>query len=145
MNRTPSCQLQKHRRVPCISRFVFASLAAVPLVAAADYMKFLKDSPLAHFKGQDYELMQQNANEVLESTEPHAKKEWHNAETGSSGLAEVHSQFTNTDGALCKRLRVFNSAGGFKSDATYAVCKYEGRGWLVHPDAQPAQPPPEKK
>jgi hypothetical protein len=60
-------------------------------------------------------------------------------QTGSSGFAEVRSEFMAEDGAPCKRLRVANKAGGMESDATYAVCKYEGRGWLLNPDAKPAK------
>ncbi len=120
-------------------RSIIALLVAIPLVASAEYLNFLKSSPLAYFKGNDYEMMQKNANDVLASTEPHAKKEWTNPKTGSSGLAEVRSEFTNTDGVPCKRLRIVNKAGGLQSDAIYAVCKYEGRGWLLHPDAKPAE------
>ena len=119
-------------------RFAIALLLAIPLVAPAQYLNFLKSSPLAYFKEDDNELMMRNANEVLDSTTPRAKKEWHNPKTGSSGLAEVRSEFTNTDSVPCKRLRIVNKAGGVQSDATYAVCKYEGRGWLLHPDATPA-------
>jgi hypothetical protein len=115
-------------------------LLALPLTCVADNLRFLKSSPLAHFKGDDYSMMQKNAMAALDSTDEHAKQEWNNPQTGSSGLAEVRGEFINTDGALCKRLRIVNKAGGMESDATYPVCKYEGRGWLLHPEAEPLQP-----
>jgi hypothetical protein len=122
-----------------------ALLVIVPSLASAQYLKFLKDSPSAYFKGDDQQLMMKNVNDVLDSAGPHAKGEWSNPKTGSSGLAEVQSEFTNTDGALCKRLRIVNKAGGREGEAIYPVCKYEGRGWLVHPEAEPATPAPDKE
>jgi hypothetical protein len=119
---------------------LLACLLALSLTCAADNLRFLKSSPLAYFKGDDYKLMQKNATAALDSDEDHAKQEWNNPQTGSSGLAEVRSEFINTDGAPCKRLRIVNRAGGMESDATYSVCKYEGRGWLMHPDAVPLAP-----
>ncbi len=119
-----------------------AALLALPFCARAQHLDFLKSTPAAHFKGEDQELMKRNAREVLESPEPRAIREWSNPKTGSSGLAQVRSEFIATDGALCKRLRIVNRAGGVANDSTYPVCKYEGRGWLVHPDAEPADPTP---
>jgi hypothetical protein len=119
---------------------LIALLLALSLTCTADNLRFLKSSPLAYFKGDDYSIMQKNAMATLDSAEDHAKQEWNNPATGSSGLAEVRSEFINTDGVLCKRLRVVNRAGGMESDATYAVCRYEGRGWLMHPDAVPLKP-----
>lgn len=117
---------------------VAAVLLAIPCAAPAQYMNFLKSTPSAYFKGDDQALMKNNAREVLDSPEARATKEWDNPKTGSSGLAQVRSAFTATDGARCKRLRIVNRAGGVENDATYAVCKYEGKGWLLHPDAVPA-------
>jgi hypothetical protein len=128
------------RRFVLTSSVLSACLITLSLTCSADNLRFMKSSPLAYFKGDDYALMQKNATATLDSTDEHAKHEWRNSETGSSGLAEVRSEFTNTDGVLCKRLRIVNRAGGMESDATYAVCKYEGRGWLLHPDAVPLKP-----
>lgn len=145
MDRCTSSGAQSRRTSAArLVRAAIVLLAALPWLASAQYLNFLKDSPLAHFKGDDYELMKENALAVLDSPDSQAKKQWSNPQTGSSGSAEVRSQFTATDGALCKRVRIINRAGGFVSAATYAVCKYEERGWLVHPDAEPAQPAPGK-
>lgn len=113
-------------------------LPSVPCVASAGNLTFLKSAPIARFKGDDYQLMMQNVTAVLESEEPHAKGEWSNPKTKSRGMAQVRAEFIATDGARCKRLRVANEAGGVKGAATYTLCHYAGRGWLLHPDAVPA-------
>jgi hypothetical protein len=120
------------------------ALLAISFAAPAQYMNFLKSTPSAYFKGEDQALMKKNTREVLDAPEARARKEWSNPKTGSSGLAEVRSAFTATDGAPCKRLRIVNRAGGVENDATYAVCKFEGRGWLLHPDAVPADTAPKE-
>jgi hypothetical protein len=111
------------------------------VLALAQPLPFMKSSPYASFKGKDYELMSANFKAVLESDETHVRREWSNSKTGSSGFAEVLSQFVATDGAPCKRMHLVNRAGGREGEATYAVCKYPERGWLLHPDAEPAKKP----
>jgi hypothetical protein len=118
--------------------WITALLAAgIPIVMAQGTLKFLESSPLNYFRQNDHDLMRANAKVVLDSEEPNAKREWSNPKTGSSGVAEVRGEFVATDGAQCKRLHLKNRAGGLEGESSYAVCKYEGRGWLLHPDAKP--------
>ena len=120
-----------------------AVLALVACCAAAaaygSNLGFLGKSPISYFKADDMALMRQSALKVLDAAEPNAKESWSNAKTGASGLAEVRSQFTATDGATCKRLRILNKAKGLESDATYTACKYPDRGWVLNTDATPAK------
>jgi hypothetical protein len=122
-----------------------AWLAALALCAgggvitgSAGNLSFLEASPLAYFKPEDYDLMRENALKLLDATGAQKKQSWSNTNTGASGWAQVRGQFTASDGAPCKRLRVVNKAGGLQSDATYTVCKYADRGWVIHTDATPA-------
>ena len=114
-------------------------LLAAPCLAMAVGLGFLRNAPVRHFDREDMNLMMKNAGEVLDSTVPNASRDWSNPRTGNSGQAEVRDQFIGTDGAPCKRLRISNKVkrGNVRSDATYTVCKYTGRGWLLHADARP--------
>ena len=104
----------------------------LPLAAAAQSsLGFLKDSPISYFNGDDTTLLKNNAYAVLDSKAQGAKGQWSNPKTGHSGEAEVLEAFS-ADGMACKRLRVANAAKGVKSEATYALCNYPGKGWLVH-------------
>jgi len=85
------------------------------------------------------QLMRQNALKVLDVPGADAKEAWSNEKTGASGVAQVRGQFTAFDGATCKRLRLTNNAQGQHSDATYTVCKYPDRGWVLNADAAPAR------
>jgi surface antigen len=107
-------------------------------------MDFLNDLPAASFTQEDRDLMMKTTKEVLESTEPRATKDWSNPKSGNSGNLLVRSQFTATDGATCKRVVVTNNvkARSLKNVATHTMCKYEGRGWLLHPEAVPAPASP---
>jgi hypothetical protein len=120
---------------------LFAGCTA-SLAVSAGNLSFLERSPLTYFNSEDMDLMRENARKVLDEPGANAKQDWSNAKTGASGLAQVRSQFTATDGAPCKRLRVLNKANGLTSDATYTVCKYPERGWVVNTDATAAQAPP---
>jgi len=108
-------------------------------MASAGNLGFLDKSPISYFNADDTELMRQNALEVLDDPGGNAKQAWSNEKSGASGLAQVRGQFKATDGATCKRLRIMNKVKGLQSDATYTVCKYADRGWVMHTDATPAQ------
>ena len=116
---------------------VASSIAVTP--ASAGNLGFLEKSPLGYFKGDDMELMRQNAQKVLDDPSAQAKQSWSNPKTGSSGFAQVRGEFKGSDGTPCRRLRIFNQANGIKGDATYTVCKYPDRGWVIHTDASPAE------
>jgi surface antigen len=126
-------------RAPWPAALALVAGCAAATTATADNLGFLAKSPIAYFKPDDMELMQQTATKVLDAAEPNAKESWSNAKTGASGLAQVRSQFTAADGTTCKRLRVRNKIKGLESDATYTACKYPDRGWVLNTDAVPAK------
>lgn len=122
-------------------RSLSLALLAGALIPAASSgnLDFLKNTPAYYFKPEDTALMKKNATEVLDSADPAARQEWSNPKTGASGVVEVRGQFAATDGTPCKRLRVVNKVKGLESDATYTLCKYPKRGWVVNVEAQPAK------
>ncbi len=107
-------------------------------------MDFLSGLPAAYFTQEDRDLMMKSVKEMLDSDDPAATREWANPNTGNSGTLKMRSQFTATDGAPCKRVWVSSlvKAGSIKNAANYTFCKFEGRGWLLHPDAVPAPASP---
>ena len=108
------------------------------ITAFAGNLSFLADSPLGHFNSDDMALMRENANKVLEAPDANSQQSWSNAKTGASGLAQVRSQFTASNGTPCKRLRIVNRVKGLQSDATYTVCR-SADGWVFNADAAPAR------
>jgi hypothetical protein len=111
---------------------------AIAVAAQAANLNYLKNSPVAYFQQDDTDMMMKNANAVLDSSDANAKKEWSNPRTGASGWAQVVGQFATSDGTPCKRLRLGNKAAQVEGESTYTVCKYPGRGWILNPDAKPA-------
>jgi len=79
-----------------------------------------------------------NARAVLDSSDPAAKHAWSNPKTGASGFAQLTGQFTASDGAPCKLVRIGNQAKGIQGEAVYTLCKYKDRGWIFNADARPA-------
>jgi hypothetical protein len=117
---------------------IFVGSCALAAATQAQNLNFLRNSVMANFQQDDTDLMRKNANEVLESPDANARKEWSNPRTGASGSAQVVGQFTASDAAPCKRLRLVNRAAQQHSQSTHTMCRYEGRGWILNPDAKPA-------
>src|SRR5215469_7857469 len=114
--------------------------AGIPLTTAlGGNLSFLDQSPVSRFTPEDVDMMHQNSIQVLDAQGTSAKQSWSNTKTGASGWAQVRGQFTASDGAPCKRLRVVNRARGLESDSTFTVCKYADRGWILNADAAPAR------
>jgi hypothetical protein len=113
----------------CIAVFLLAQ----PYTTLAAGLGFLKNSAAGYFDQEDIELMIGNASRVLEATDPHATRDWSNPKSGNFGRAEVLRVFTGLDGVLCKQVRVSNNVtrGDIEDQATYTVCKYFDRGWLL--------------
>lgn len=82
--------------------------------------------------------MIKNALAVRDSTAPLASQIWSNPSTGAMGFAQVRSQFTTSDGTLCKKLHVSNKAKQIEGEAAYTVCNYRDRGWTLS-SARPAR------
>ena len=114
-----------------------ASPAAAP-AAGVSGLGFLRNTPLAYFRQQDFDKMMASVREVLDSADPAAKRTWANPKTGASGSVESVGQFTATDGAPCKRLRVRDQIKSLEGVMQYTVCKYPDRGWILNADARPA-------
>jgi hypothetical protein len=107
--------------------------------ALASNLSFLRGSAISRFTAEDIDLMMKNADAVLAAESLNAKREWNNPKTGSSGFAEVRSQFVSTEGRLCKRLNVGNRATGAPAkDATYTLCIHDEKGWMLDSNATPA-------
>jgi len=126
------------RGLPGLGLLIVLACALIPLQAVAVNLTFLGTSPVSFMQPDDVNMMRQNAEQVLESPQPNAKQTWSNPKTGASGFAQVTGQFKMADGTPCKRLRVFNRAGGMEGESTFPVCKYPDRGWVINADARPA-------
>jgi hypothetical protein len=124
--------------LPHLGLLIVLACALIPLPAVAVNLTFLGNSPVSFMQPDDVNMMRQNAEQVLESPQPNAKQTWSNPKTGASGFAQVTGQFKTADGTQCKRLRVFNRAGGMEGESTFPVCKYPDRGWVINADARPA-------
>ena len=120
---------------------IMLAMVAVPAAvhaAGLANLGFLRNTPLAYFRQQDFDMMMATVREVLDSSDPAAERSWANAKTGASGSVRNVGQFTATDGALCKRLRVRDQVKNLEGEMRYTVCKYPDRGWILNADARPA-------
>jgi hypothetical protein len=131
--------MQPVRSLPrYLSGLALLAGCVMPLAAHAADLTFLAKSPVSYFKQDDVDLMMKNARAALDADST-ARQGWSNPKSGASGFAQVRGQFTAADGTPCKQLRVENKIRNVESDATYTVCKYPDRGWVINADAQPAR------
>jgi hypothetical protein len=100
---------------------------------------FLRESPLSRFTEQDFEILRNAAGRVLSSSDARAAQDWSNDATGNSGKITALSQFTATDGRLCKRLKLDARSPEFDGSWTYTVCRGADGDWKIDGAAQPSR------
>ena len=105
--------------------------------SAQGNLGFLKDSPIAYFKGDDVKLMRAAADEVLKSANNGTRKDWNNPATGNGGAITLVTQFTAPDGRTCKQVRLDNRAKTMENTTIMSVCKNADGQWK----ADAAKPP----
>lgn len=108
------------------------ALAVAGLVAPAALAQnygFLRDSPASRMNNADVNMMMKNFDEALTRNPDGHTSAWFNSATGSSGTATPLST-TTEKGMTCRRVEVFNSAGGLTNRAEYRACKTAG-GWRL--------------
>lgn len=125
------------------------TLALAPQLSMASNLSFLDKSLVSSLKQEDMKLLMESVDKVLDSPEMRATGSWSNAKTGNSGDVAVTGQFTATDGHPCKNLNVLTRTAKMQGKAEYILCQVPGRGWLLNPEARPAQvdaaPAPKQK
>jgi surface antigen len=128
---------------------IAAAMVLVTVLAGAGNLSFLDDSIASKFKEQDMKLLMEAVDKVLDSADPRARGSWSNAKTGNSGEVAVTGQFTSADGHACKNLNVLSRTPTMQGGANHVLCQVPGRGWLLNPQARPAQAdaaePPKQK
>jgi surface antigen len=131
---------QSSSRLTLIPALILAvSVAIAPVLAVASNLSFLKNSVVSKFNDQDMKLLMDTVDKALDSTDPHASGNWSNPKTGNSGEVAVTRQFTSTDGHTCKNVNVVSRTPNMQGKADYILCAMPGRGWLLNPEARPAQ------
>jgi surface antigen len=116
-------------------RSIWIALAAIVLGIASysaspqGMTGFMKNSPVAYFKEDDFKLMREAITAVLESEEPNASRTWENSATGNSGKIQVLKSFQSEDGRDCKQIRIDNKAKKAKGSSKPNICREPGGDW----------------
>jgi hypothetical protein len=106
------------------------ALAALAVQSAlAQNYGFLQDSPASRMNKADVAMMMKNFDEALTRNADGHTSAWLNSATGASGTATPLST-TTEKGMTCRRVEVFNAAGGLTNRAEYRACKTAG-GWKL--------------
>lgn len=111
-------------------------LAALILVTAliapaqASNMRFLEFSPSAFFTEEDWTLLRQAANNLLNEHADGESVTWKNDATGHNGrmtLIDTYSDF----GTTCRRMKVFSDAIQVSATRLVNMCKNKQGEWKV--------------
>lgn len=117
-----------------MSRFTLAvvALLAVPLAVNAANWRFLKHSPASKFTDQDFALFTSAGQEALNEAPDGDTRGWNNPDTGAFGTVQPLSTY-EADGSTCRKVEIFNSAGGFSATSRFDFCKQPDGTWKVAP------------
>ena len=108
---------------------VFLSVTGVSASFAQSNLGFLRDSPAARFDAEDWKLLREAVQDVLDSEEDATTKTWKNEATGNHGSVTLVNSYRTADGRECRRLRMDNSADGLTGSGKQTMCQAAGGTW----------------
>jgi surface antigen len=91
---------------------------------------FLAKSPIAYFTPEDSRLFKNTLYDVLNSQPDGKIVKWMNQKTGHSGKMKSTRTFVQ-NGLTCRRVNLFNSAGGVTGQGKFNFCKQEDGSWKI--------------
>lgn len=106
------------------------ALCAVPVMAFALDLDFLRDTPVMYLTEADKRMQRDAAMFVLEQTEPNVEREWRNPATGYSGRIEGQGDLISDDGLQCRKLKIVVRAKGGESVFVLPLCKNASGEWF---------------
>jgi len=92
---------------------------------------FLRDTPFAHFRGNDSKLMREAALAVLTDAKPGNSQSWRNPDTGHSGTITLDRMFNGSNGRPCGLLRVESQTRQVSGSSTMTVCQTPDKQWQL--------------
>ncbi|MCP3867293.1 MAG: hypothetical protein GY703_04185 [Gammaproteobacteria bacterium] len=110
--------------------FLLSSGLTLP-VSGANFV-WLNDAPIRYFTDEDWTMMEQKADEVLNEGEDGREYAWKNPQSGNSGsfVAEPATG-KGLQNQRCRQLTIVNRAKSTSSSATYDFCRQEDGKWLI--------------
>jgi surface antigen len=107
--------------------------------AGAVNWNFLEYSPVSQFTEKDFELLRQTAQAALEQAPDGDTRGWRNPDSGAFGTVQPLDTYP-AQGTTCRRVEMFNSAGGASGTSRFKFCRQEDGTWKVAP-REPERPP----
>ena len=93
---------------------------------------FLRDTPFAHFRGNDSKLLREAALAVLKDAKAGNTQSWQNPDTGHSGTVTLDRMFAGSNGRPCGVLRVDSRTRQVSGSSTMTVCQTADGQWQLH-------------
>ncbi len=110
------------------------ALLVTAIPAHSVNFRFLDFSPVRHFTDEDWRLLREAGDDVIENKPDGAQTSLKNPRSGASGTITAISTTKEPDGTVCRVVRVENRARGASGRMDLTACMEPGETWrLVSP------------
>ena len=108
----------------------YLSAVLISTNAIASNYNFLKDAaPIADFKKDDVEILQQTIQDALNNMKDGEKLAWSNDKTGNAGLVNPVLTLDSNEGE-CRQVRIVNRSKQNIAESMFKFCKLNGK-WIA--------------
>lgn len=112
-------------------------LLSIPGILAASNWQWMRDTAVRSFDEQDWALLENTVQQMLDQGADGDSQEWQNPETGNAGSVQVLDT-RDTDEGICRNVLITNTAKQ-KAGATRLIyCRQADSSWKI--DTRPQQP-----
>jgi surface antigen len=103
---------------------------------ASTELRWLNNAPARHFTEQDWRILIEHVERVLNETPDGETVEWTNEESGAHGLLTPGSTGEH-DGMTCRNLEMENHARNVSATSNHEYCQRPDGSWgLLHQSAR---------
>lgn len=116
------------KKIEMILISLFVSL--LPLSALSSNFSFFGNTAMGYLTKDDWKLSKAAQNEALNHYKDGMKVVWKNPRTGNHGVF-LPSHTVEISGAVCRNLKIINTANRMNENATYKFCKLQNEWKIV--------------
>ena len=100
-------------------------------------LRFLAFSPVRFFNDQDWKLLEETSDDLLENAADGESRNWKNPKTGHHGTLKALRTYKNSEGETCREVQFANFARDMRGQSRWRLCQQpDGRGQIVEPAAR---------
>lgn len=121
--------MQLFKTIKLLSSMIFICSSSLLMAEQELNLDLTDNSPAFQFTDKDWQLLREQAKEVLNNDNDDISGFWSNPETGNTGSIKSVSSLVEKNGTICRDLEFVNKITHSVTTTEITICKQRGEKW----------------